>query len=118
MNKHLWRQSLVINLAIAGVLLLFLLAGSAMAESAGVETGAEAADGQARTWEDAARAFAAALTMGMAAFATALAQARIGTAGVGALAENPKLFGNLLIFLVIPETIVILGFVIAALMIF
>ena len=68
--------------------------------------------------ESAARMFAAALTLGVAALATSMAQARIGSAGVGALAENPKLFGNILIFLVVPETIVILGFVIAALMIF
>lgn len=119
MKHTIWKRSLLINLTIATVLLLALLAGSAMAEGAEtMDAGGDAADGQAGSWQDAARVFAAALTLGMAAFATAMTQSRIGAAGVGALAENPKLFGNLLIFLVVPETIVILGFVIAALMIF
>jgi V/A-type H+-transporting ATPase subunit K len=67
------------------------------------------------TWQDAMKVFAAALAIGITAFATAVTQCRIGAAGIGALAENPKLFGNILIYLVIPETMVILGFVIAAL---
>ena len=62
--------------------------------------------------------FAAALAISLTAFATAITQRQIGSAGVGALAENPKLFGNILVFLVIPETMVILGFVIAALILF
>jgi len=39
---------------------------------------------------------------------------RIGSAGAGAVAERPETFGFMLIFLAIPETIAILGFVIAA----
>ena len=70
------------------------------------------------TWQEAVKMFAAALAISLTAFATAITQCRIGSAGVGALAENPKLFGNILIFLVIPETMVILGFVIAALILF
>lgn len=70
------------------------------------------------TWQEAVKMFAAALAITTTAFATAITQCRIGSAGVGALAENPKLFGNILIFLVIPETMVILGFVIAALILF
>ncbi len=37
------------------------------------------------------------LTIGLTAFATAITQCRIGSAGVGALAENPGLFGNVLV---------------------
>jgi len=70
------------------------------------------------TWQDAVKMFAAALTIGLTAFATAITQCRIGSAGVGALAENPKRIGIVLVFLVIPETMVILGFVIAALILF
>ena len=70
------------------------------------------------TWQDAVKMFAAAMAIGLTAFATAITQCRIGSAGVGVLAENPRLFGNILVFLVIPETMVILGFVIAALMLF
>lgn len=84
--------------------------------AAEAQTEAEAAP--ATTWQDATKMFAAALTIGLSAFATAITQCRIGSAGVGALAENPKLFGSILIYLVIPETMVILGFVIAALIVF
>ena len=58
-------------------------------------------------------AFAAALAIGICAIATAWAQSRIGSAGAGTLAEKPELSGTIIILLAIPETIVILGFVIA-----
>lgn len=58
-------------------------------------------------------AFAAALAMGMSAMATGWAQSKIGAAGAGALAEKPELTGTIIILLAIPETMVILGFVIA-----
>lgn len=58
-------------------------------------------------------AFAAALAIGVPAFATAWAQSKIGAAGSGALAEKPELSGTIIILLAIPETMVILGFVIA-----
>ena len=59
-------------------------------------------------------AFAAALSLGISAIATAWVQSRIGASGAGALAEKPELSAIILIMLAIPETIVILGFVIAA----
>ena len=59
-------------------------------------------------------AFAAALSLGLSAIATAWVQSRIGASGAGALAEKPELTATILIMLAIPETIVILGFVIAA----
>jgi V/A-type H+-transporting ATPase subunit K len=58
-------------------------------------------------------AFAAALAIGLSALATAWAQSRIGSAGAGALAEKPELSGTVIILVAIPETMVILGFVIA-----
>lgn len=58
-------------------------------------------------------AFAAALAIGLSALATALAQSRIGSAGAGSLAEKPELSGTIIILLAIPETMVILGFVVA-----
>ncbi len=61
-------------------------------------------------------AFAAALAIGISAMATAWAMAAIGTAGVGAIVERPAAFGQILIYLVIPETIIIFGFVIAFLL--
>lgn len=64
--------------------------------------------------EKALTAIAAALALGLSALATAWAQSRIGAAGAGALAEKPELTATMIIMLAIPETMVILGFVIAA----
>lgn len=58
-------------------------------------------------------ALAAALAVGLSAVATAWAQSRIGAAGAGAIAEKPELTGTVIIMLAIPETMVILGFVVA-----
>jgi V/A-type H+-transporting ATPase subunit K len=58
-------------------------------------------------------ALAAALAVGLSAVATAWAQSKIGTAGAGALAEKPELSGTIIILVAIPETMVILGFVVA-----
>ncbi|MEK6672786.1 MAG: ATPase [Nitrospirota bacterium] len=63
-------------------------------------------------------AFAAALAIGVTALATAWAQSRIGSAGAGALAEKPELSGTVIVLLAIPETMVILGFVVAAMILF
>jgi len=59
-------------------------------------------------------AFAAALALGVSAIATAWVQSRIGASGAGALAEKPELTATVIVLLAIPETIVILGFVVAA----
>jgi V/A-type H+-transporting ATPase subunit K len=60
-------------------------------------------------------AAAAAVTIGVTALATAWVQSRIGSAGAGALAEKPELRGSIIVMLAIPETLVILGFVVAVL---
>lgn len=62
-------------------------------------------------------ALAAALTMAGTGFATAWAEKVVGGAAVGAMAEKPELFGRGLIMMVLPETIVIFGLVIAFLLI-
>lgn len=51
------------------------------------------------------------------AIGTALAQSSIGAAAMGVIAEKPEEAGKLLIWLVIPETIVIFGFVIAIMLV-
>ncbi len=61
-------------------------------------------------------AFCAALAIGLPAMATAWAQSKIGSAGAGSLAEKPELTGTIIILVAIPETMVILGFVIATIM--
>lgn len=59
--------------------------------------------------------FGAALAIGLPALATGYAQAKIGAAGAGALAERPELIGPIIVLIAIPETAVILGFVISIL---
>lgn len=63
-------------------------------------------------------ALAAALAIAVSGLATAWAQSRIGAAGAGTIAEKPELRGTVIIMLAIPETMVILGFVVAVLILF
>ena len=63
-------------------------------------------------------AIGAGLAVGLAALGTGLAQARIGSAAMGALAEKRDLLGPSLVLIAIPETMVILGFAVAAMIIF
>jgi V/A-type H+-transporting ATPase subunit K len=56
----------------------------------------------------------ACLTIAFTAFGTAWAQSKVGTAGGGAIAEKPEAGGTFIVMIAIPETMVILGFVIAA----
>jgi V/A-type H+-transporting ATPase subunit K len=63
-------------------------------------------------------ALSAALAIGMTALATAWAQGKIGAAGAGSLAEKPELTGTIVILVAIPETMVILGFVVATMILF
>jgi V/A-type H+-transporting ATPase subunit K len=62
-------------------------------------------------------AAAAAGVMAVAALATAWAQSRIGAAISATLAEKPELSATAVIMVAIPETMVILGFVVAVLII-
>lgn len=63
-------------------------------------------------------ALAAALAVAIPAYATAWAQSRIGPAMAGAIAERPELTGIAIILVAIPETMVILGFAVAAIIMF
>jgi len=60
-------------------------------------------------------AMSAAAAIGVSALATAWVQSRIGSAGAGAIAEKPEVRGTIIVMLAIPETLVILGFVVAVL---
>jgi len=62
-------------------------------------------------------AIGAGIAVGLSAIATGYAQARIGSAGIGALAEKPELTGRVILLVAIPETLVILGFAVAAMII-
>jgi V/A-type H+-transporting ATPase subunit K len=63
-------------------------------------------------------AIGAGLAVGLAGIATGLSQGPIGAAAVGAVAEDRSFFGMGIIFVALPETIVIFGLVIAILLMF
>jgi V/A-type H+-transporting ATPase subunit K len=63
-------------------------------------------------------ALAAAAAVAIPALATAWAQSRIGPAVAAALAEKPELSTTAVLMIAIPETVVILGFVVAAAILF
>jgi V/A-type H+/Na+-transporting ATPase subunit K len=62
-------------------------------------------------------ALGAGLAVGLSALATGYAQARIGAAAMGAVAEKPELIGRAILLVAIPETLVIRGFAVAAMII-
>jgi len=62
-------------------------------------------------------AIGAGLAIGLTAIGAGLAEKDIGAAAVGAMAEKGETFGKGLILTVIPETLVIFGFVMAFLII-
>ncbi len=59
-------------------------------------------------------AIGAGLAVGLAAIGTGYAQARIGAAAMAAIAEKPELTGRAILLVALPETLVILGFAVAA----
>ncbi|NLG97668.1 MAG: ATPase [Chloroflexi bacterium] len=59
-------------------------------------------------------AVGAGLAVGLAAIGTGIAQSRIGAAGMGLIAEKPNMLGTVILLIAIPETMVILGFAVAA----
>jgi len=63
--------------------------------------------------EQATIAFAAALAVAIPALATAWAQSRIGASAAATLAEKPEVATTAILMIAIPETLVILGFVVA-----
>ncbi len=55
----------------------------------------------------------AGIAVGVGAIATAWAQAAIGSAGMGLMAEKEGSFTNVLILVALPETLIILSFLVA-----
>jgi V/A-type H+-transporting ATPase subunit K len=62
------------------------------------------------------KALGAGIAVGLTGIGAGVAEMAIGSAAVGATAENKDIFGLALLFTVIPETIVIFGLVVALLM--
>jgi V/A-type H+/Na+-transporting ATPase subunit K len=59
----------------------------------------------------------AAIAFAGGAIATGFAQSRIGAAGAATIAEKPDSTGSIIVLEAIPETMVILGFVVAAMIV-
>jgi V/A-type H+-transporting ATPase subunit K len=91
----------------ATLFVLFATAGMAVAQDAAA--GAAKPSGA----NSGLLGLAAALAVGLGAIGTAWAQSRIGAAAAGAIAERPEMGGLMLVFLALPETMVILGFLVA-----
>ncbi len=62
-------------------------------------------------------AIGAGLAVGLAGLGTGYAQANIGSAGAGVIAEKPEMTGTIILLIAIPETVLILGFAVAAMII-
>lgn len=109
------RYSVLVYLGLAVMAAAVLFAPGAFA----AEEGAEGVSAPASVG-DGLRAIGLALGAGIAVagagLGTARAQAAVGAGGTGAMAEKPELFTSVLILFAIPETIIILGFVIAFLL--
>ena len=111
------KTNLYVLAAMLFVALLAMPAVSAAEDEVGSEAGQ--ADDNQNTVEAAEKtsygymAIGAGLAIGLAGIGTGIAQSHTGAAAVGAVAEDRSNFANSLIFIAIPETVVILGFVIA-----
>jgi V/A-type H+-transporting ATPase subunit K len=109
------RKTAVVILAVVLITLVGAVTATAQAD------GGQAAQAPARVKGDLAIgliALGAALAVGITALGTGIAQSRIGAAGAGTIAEKPESIGAVILLIAIPETMVILGFVIAIIMMF
>jgi V/A-type H+-transporting ATPase subunit K len=79
--------------------------------------GDDRVDERRRVMEVGLIAIGAGLAIGLSALASGLAQSRVGSAAMGAIAEKPELTGRAILLMAIPETLVVLGFAVAAMII-
>jgi len=63
-------------------------------------------------------AIGAGLAVGLAGIGAGLGEKDVGAAAVGAITEDMSLFGKCIVLIVLPETIVIFGLVIAFMILF
>lgn len=99
-----------------GKRLQWMIAGSAFALVALAPVVALAAEGEvaAAAWQaQVGKALGASFAMAVSAWAAGFAQAKIGAAGAGTLAERPEVATNLIVLEALPEIIALLGFAIA-----
>lgn len=108
------KKSLVLSMFMLAA--IGLVGSMAFAQEEHAEEGIVADDGIGNGLKALGLSIGAGIAVAGAGLATGRAQAGVGAGGTGAIAEKPELFANVLILFAIPETIVILGFVIAFLL--
>lgn len=92
----------------SATLMAFAIPAMAFAEEAAAAEGAA----PAVAWQaTVGKALAAGLAMGLSAIGAGYAQAKIGSAGAGTLAERPEVSIWIITLQALPEVIVLLGFV-------
>jgi V/A-type H+-transporting ATPase subunit K len=108
-----------IKVVFLSVVLIFLSSVLVFAQEASTTAGtAEQAAPARSALATGLIALAAALAIGITAIGTAIAQSRIGAAGAGTIAERPETTGTIIILIAIPETLVILGFIVSIIILF
>ena len=91
--------------------IIFSIAGALMLMSTGVLA-------QDAPSDDYLKPIAAALAVGIAGAAAAISMAIAGSAAIGAIVENPDLFGKAFLFIVLIEAVAIYGLLVAILIVF
>ena len=81
-----------------------------MAETAIAETAMSALSGPGMI------AIGAGLAIGLSAIGAAISQASLGSSALGLVAERPEFENKILIYIVLPEIIVVFGFLVAILL--
>jgi V/A-type H+-transporting ATPase subunit K len=114
MNKQRLMRRLGLSLVIFGMFVI----GMSLVGPVAAQDHDTSGEGDLRPLGIGLLAIGAGIAIGLAGYATGKAQADIGAAAVGAVAEDPNMFGRGLILTVIPETIVIFGLVVALILMF
>lgn len=100
------KNKLAMKVAGSTFVATMMVPAMALAQEAGGETAVDYRVGVAK-------AIAAGAAMSVSALAAGYAQAKIGSAGAGTLAERPEVATNIIVLQALPEIIALLGFVIA-----
>lgn len=110
MVKTTLKRTAFVAAAVVVALAIFAPAGFAQEHAAAAEAGPVSVGQGLRVL---GLAIGAGIAMAGAALGTGRAQGAIGAGGTGAIAEKPELFGRIFILVALPETVVVLGFVMA-----
>jgi len=100
------------------LLLCIMLIGIVCAGFVFASEAAEARDSEKVSEGDSLKFVAAAIAVGLSCIAGGIAVGRIGSSAMGAMSENPELFGKALPFVGLAEGICLWGFLVALLILF